>query len=296
MDLAGVRGRGAARLPRGQQRRHAVAVGARADCLARRAWVLLIALCACAPPTVLHLNLFTVTDEALADEAALSAAVGTAQALLGPAGLRLRVDRRLRLSGTPWSAIDVVSDPGEPPRGPAAQLCAHGAALVGRDGLDVFVVDRLPLGYAGFVQGSSGAFRCGPGGLPRRLRALRPTCGARAGAGPRAGPLPRAASRPHHHLRRGRPRRPDRRHRARHRQSDGARRAPYSGTGRRADAQPPAQALLSPLLVGAAIDRAVVDPPHGTRSIVFRSRVESPRRQALGRPCWSAVVREAAQA
>lgn len=136
--------------------------------IARRAWVFALALAACAPPQVLHLNLFTVTADAVpADDAALSAAVGTAQAILRQAGLRLRVDRRLLLRGTAWSSIDAVSDPGEPPRGPAAQLCAHGAALAGQDALNVFVVDQLPLGFAGFVQGATGPL----GAFPADCRA-----------------------------------------------------------------------------------------------------------------------------
>lgn len=134
--------------------------------MVRRAWVLALALGACAPPQVLHLNLFTVTDDEVpADDAAL-AAVGTAQAILGQAGLRLRVDRRLILRDTPWSSIDVVTDPGEPPRGPAAQLCARGAALTAQDALAVFVVDRLPLGLAGFAQGATGPW----GALPSDCR------------------------------------------------------------------------------------------------------------------------------
>lgn len=104
---------------------------------------------------MLHLNLITVTDEAQLDDPTMIAA---AQAVLAQAGLRLQVDRRLVLRGTPWSDIDRVTEPWEAPRGPAAQLCGHGASLLRNGALNVFIVDRLPPGFEGFSLGAPGPY------------------------------------------------------------------------------------------------------------------------------------------
>lgn len=100
-----------------------------------------------APPDdgarVLRVNLVVVTDgaprEVMAEEA-----LAVARGVLAQAGIALRVERRAVLAGGP-----LLGDGWEEPGEDAARLAAQAAARLPGGAVNVFVVDRLPLGSEG---------------------------------------------------------------------------------------------------------------------------------------------------
>ena len=103
---------------------------------------------------VLHVNLFAVSESAQLE--APPAFLAEAQAILGQAGIRLKVDSLHTLRGTGLSCIDTITDPWEGPSGPLARLAALGAAQARNDALNVYIVDKLPRGTDGVSLGAPG--------------------------------------------------------------------------------------------------------------------------------------------
>lgn len=103
---------------------------------------------------VLHVNLFAVSEATKLE--ASPAFLAEAQALLGQAGIRIKVDSLHTLRGTGLSCIDTITDPWEGPTGPLARLAALGAAQARNDALNVYIVDKLPRGTDGVSLGAPG--------------------------------------------------------------------------------------------------------------------------------------------
>jgi len=103
---------------------------------------------------VLHVNLLAVSDSASLD--APPAFLTEAQAILDPAGIRLKVDSLHTLRGTGLSAIGTLAAPWEGPTGQIARLAALGAARVQNHALNLYIVDTLPRGVDGVSLGAPG--------------------------------------------------------------------------------------------------------------------------------------------
>lgn len=103
---------------------------------------------------VLHVNLFAVSESAAFSMP--PAFLAEAQAILGQAGIQIKVDSLHALRGTGHSFIDTLPGPWEGPSGPLFRLAALGAARVRNDALNVYVVDKMPRGADGISLGAPG--------------------------------------------------------------------------------------------------------------------------------------------
>lgn len=101
---------------------------------------------------MLHVNLFAVSESAQLE--APPAFLAEVQAILGQAGIRIKVDSLHTLRDTELSCIDTHTSPWEGPTGALARLAALGAARVRNHALNVYIVDKLPRGTDGVSLGA----------------------------------------------------------------------------------------------------------------------------------------------
>ncbi len=78
------------------------------------------------------------------------------QAILGSAGVEVVVDRVVNLPDSGLERMSVTSRPQEPPGSASSELALLGGAMVPGDALNLFIVDALPDGLAGWSLGTPG--------------------------------------------------------------------------------------------------------------------------------------------
>lgn len=104
----------------------------------------------------LPVNVFTVSDTRSHDSPDELTFLPPLQAILGPAGVQLVVERVIDLPGSGLSRMSELSAPQEPPTSASAQLALLGGAMVGGDALNLFIIDSLPDGIFGWSLGTPG--------------------------------------------------------------------------------------------------------------------------------------------
>jgi len=105
---------------------------------------------------VLPVNVFAVSSEfSYRGTGGVSFLPGL-QAILGPAGIEVSVERVVDLPGSGLSRMEELSRPQEPPGSRSGQLALLGGAMVPGDALNLFVVDALPDGVIGWSLGTPG--------------------------------------------------------------------------------------------------------------------------------------------
>lgn len=78
------------------------------------------------------------------------------QAILGSAGIEVAVERVVNLPDSGLARMSEISRPQEPPGSASAELALLGGAMVTGDALNLFIVDALPDGLAGWSLGTPG--------------------------------------------------------------------------------------------------------------------------------------------
>lgn len=78
------------------------------------------------------------------------------QAILGSAGIEVAVERVVNLPDSGLARMSEISRPQEPPGSASAELALLGGAMVAGDALNLFIVDALPDGLAGWSLGTPG--------------------------------------------------------------------------------------------------------------------------------------------
>jgi hypothetical protein len=106
----------------------------------------------------LLVNVFAVSEELTYDPADPSALpfLPALEAILAGADLTVRVDQIVNLPGTGLSSMTELSEPQEPPGSMSSQLALLAGAMVDGEALNLFVVDSLPFGVAGWSLGTPG--------------------------------------------------------------------------------------------------------------------------------------------
>ena len=78
------------------------------------------------------------------------------QAILGSVGIEVAVERVVNLPDSGLARMSEISRPQEPPGSASAELALLGGAMVSGDALNLFIVDALPDGLAGWSLGTPG--------------------------------------------------------------------------------------------------------------------------------------------
>jgi hypothetical protein len=103
----------------------------------------------------LPVNVFAVSNEFRYDAGSLPFLTSLAE-ILGAADITVEVEMVVNLPDTGLSSMTELSEPQEPPTSMSSELARLAGAMIEGDALNVFVVDELPFGVAGWSLGTPG--------------------------------------------------------------------------------------------------------------------------------------------
>lgn len=105
---------------------------------------------------VLPLNVFAVSNQFSYDGPDAVPFVPRLREILGAAGIEVAVERVVNLPDSGLARMSEATRPQELPDSPSAKLALLGGAMVPGDALNLFIVDAMPDGIAGWSLGTPG--------------------------------------------------------------------------------------------------------------------------------------------
>lgn len=105
---------------------------------------------------VLPVNVFAVSSRFSYERPEAVPFAAGLQAILGAGGVEVAIERVVDLPDSGLARMSEISRPQEPPGSASAELALLGGAMVPGDALNLFIVDALPDGLAGWSLGTPG--------------------------------------------------------------------------------------------------------------------------------------------
>jgi hypothetical protein len=104
----------------------------------------------------LPINVFAVSNEIRYGDPDTLPFLPQLRQILGGAGIEVEVDRIVNLPDSGLSQMTELTEPQEPPTSMSSELALLAGAMVDGEALNLFVVDALPFGVAGWSLGTPG--------------------------------------------------------------------------------------------------------------------------------------------